>query len=70
MAIEKNEAKYHTWGTYFPNLSVYQHPAIVAYTSWDDHIEHLRLSLFTGYSDASGQTISRLAKPLVVQSGW
>lgn len=59
MAIEKNEAKYHTWGTYFPNLSVYQHPAIVTYTSWDDHIEHLRLSLFTGYSDASGQTISR-----------
>ena len=58
-AIMRNEEKYHTWGTYYSDLSVYQNPQIVSYKTWDEHVEHLRQALFTGYANEYGEPISR-----------
>jgi len=57
-AVERNEAKHRTWGNLIDIGVFYQNPQIVSYTSWDQHVEHIRKLLFTGY-EVNGKTASR-----------
>jgi hypothetical protein len=59
-AAERNEAKYKTWGKKIDIGVFYQNPQVVSYKSWDEHVEHIRKSLFTGY-EVDGRPASRAA---------